>query len=431
MRLLNAVYQPATVAQIRTTLAQLVAADGGDPFRVNRWQNFVGFDYTYPEADQQDGRFRRYRGVVDYRFPNPDLPGVFDAAQGPGHPANADAFRAAVLGAFVPLTEQPLFWRYLRDASYLPRAAPQKVRDRNGKLLSPGHPDFDQSPMARQDGTNRVRFTDFTLDGASSDLWFYTAREIGSRMAMGDFSPVAGPVQLINTLAPAAPALLSTEVRAAEPAMGTPPFVAVRIARSPAAEQVAEYRLYRADEVAEVLGTRAMVLVDSVAAPDAGTVTLTDRFDDLHDPPWGEPVFYRAVGIRRVTWEALDGSEVVEDVPSHPSAPVLIGLADGAVPDQPVPTATVGAELPDRLENVTLSWDKTVHNGRYRVFRMNGRGNWELLGEVQSNDPQPSFAIGAHLNTAGANGARIHYHFRVMAENASGLLSATDRFLTL
>lgn len=431
VRLLNAVYRPATVANIRATLAQLAAADGGDPFLVNRWQNFVGFDYAYPEVDQPDGRFRRYPGAVDYRFPNPDLQGVFDAVHGPGHPANADAFRNAVLGAFVPLTEQPLFWRYLRDAGYLPRPAPQKVRDRNGKLLSPDHPDFDQSPMARQDGANRVRFTDFTLDGASSDLWFYGAREIGSRMALGDFSPVAGPVQLINTLAPAAPALLGTEVRDAEPAMGTPPSVTVRIARSPAAEQVAEYRLYRAEEAAAVLGTRAMVLVDSMAAPDVGPVTLTDRFGDLSDPPWGEPVFYRAVGVRRVTWEALDGTDVVEDVPSHPSAPVLVGLADGAVPDQPLPTATVGAELPDRLENVTLRWDKTVHNGRYRVFRMNGRGNWELLGEVRTNDPRPSFSIGGHLDRAGADGARIHHHFRVVAENASGLLSAMDRFLTL
>ncbi|HAP64521.1 MAG TPA: hypothetical protein DCR93_35250, partial [Cytophagales bacterium] len=206
--LLNALYTPATVA---TIVAELAKAENA-PFAVNRWQNVLGFDYTYTDPDtiNTNGHFAYYPDTVDgYRLPNPDNPNLFTGGGTPGSviPGNmVSEIKAAVYQVFTTLTEMPLLYDHIRtDAAYIPKSGRQVVRDRNGALLSTNDPAFDIAPMAKVVGTNKVQFTDFGIDGTSGNLFFYTAREVGNTLQMGEFSDIFGPVKPVNAKAPVAP----------------------------------------------------------------------------------------------------------------------------------------------------------------------------------------------------------------------------------
>ena len=198
--ILNALYQPATIKQIRTALSE----QRRDLYATNRWQNLLSFDYA-----DNDGEFGTYPDTVaGFKFPNPDKTGLFETGETPGSlkpGAIAQRMKAAVLASFVPLTEIPLIYAHIHDADHRPVNKKQVIRDRNGRLLNPDDARYDISPMAKKLEPQQVQFTDFTLDGTSTAQYFYVSREFSNTMQMGEHSAVFGPVQLINTQAPLAP----------------------------------------------------------------------------------------------------------------------------------------------------------------------------------------------------------------------------------
>ena len=198
--ILNALYQPATINQIR----QALAGQRRDLYAANRWQNLLSFDYS-----DNDGEFGTYPPTPDgYKFPNPDKVGLFvdGGTAGSLKPGLIkDSIKEAVLASFVPLTEIPLIYDQINGSDYRPVNKKQVVRDRNGNLLNPGDDAYDISPMAKRLGGHQVQFTDFTLDGTSSAQYFYVSREFSNTMQLGEHSEVFGPVNLINTQAPLAP----------------------------------------------------------------------------------------------------------------------------------------------------------------------------------------------------------------------------------
>ncbi len=239
--ILNVLYKPSTINAIKAELNTL----SKDVYATSRWKNLIGFDYS-----SHGGEFEKFPNTENgYRFPNPDNPTLFQLINGdidkfnleenpspkikavipgtknpgsiiiPGTGSKDETtlthyIEKAVLSVFVPLTEIPLIYSQIRDDSnYQPINKKQVIRDRNGTLLKSTDSDYDIAPMAKRAANkNELQFTDFTLDGTSSNIYFYTVRELSSAMQMGDYSPITGPINLVNTNPPIAP-----EIRRAIP----------------------------------------------------------------------------------------------------------------------------------------------------------------------------------------------------------------------
>lgn len=246
--ILNAIYEPVTINAIKNELNSL----SKDIYATSRWKNLIGFDYS-----EQGGEFEKFPNAEHgYRFPNPDKAILFQLINNdiekynreespadpiepviagainpgtviiPGSGANddttlADYIEKAVLEVFIPLTEIPLIYDQIsNDSNYQPINKKQVIRDENGKLLKPTDGAYDIAPMAKRTASgNQLQFTDFTLDGTSNNIYFYAVRELSSAMQMGDFSPVIGPVNLVNTNPPVAP-----EIRRAIPRLADKEF---------------------------------------------------------------------------------------------------------------------------------------------------------------------------------------------------------------
>ncbi|MCK8523076.1 Ig-like domain-containing protein [Aquimarina sp. D1M17] len=255
--ILNTLYTANTVITVKEKLASF----GKDVYFSSRWNNLLGFDYTYAANDpvNEDGQFGIYPPFNDgYRLPNPDNPALFSIINADINKFNtennqnisnvtagslmpgsviipggddgedttlADYIKLVVSNAFAPLTEVPLLFSKIKSHPYQPINKKQVIRDRNGKLLKPTEPDFDVAPMAKKVGTREVLFTDFTLDGTSNNIYFYMTREMANTLQMSDFSPVLGPIKLVNTKAPEAP-----EIKRAIPVLASQNFELQKIA---------------------------------------------------------------------------------------------------------------------------------------------------------------------------------------------------------
>jgi predicted MPP superfamily phosphohydrolase len=99
--------------------------------------------------------------------------------------------------------------------------------------------------------------------------------------------------------------------------------------------------------------------------------------------------------------------------------------------------ASVPINAQGELHQVQLYWDKTCYKGKYHVYKMNSKGNWFKIHELVSNDeiiylPLANTELQTGLiETEDANGNAIYHHFKVVAENTSGLLSSGENILTI
>lgn len=242
--ILNAIYKSATVRFIKEQISQLTTA----AYETSRWKNLLSFEYLYESDDpfNTNGNFGQYPPFEDgFRLPNPDGNTLFQLINadrekfhletggdiedfvaieagsltlfetiisGGGEGVDTtltDYVRQIIMNTFVPLTEVPLLFDQVDETQ--PSNRKQNVRDRNGALLPPEHPDFDVAPMAKTINSrsgSKVLFTDFTLDGTSDNFYFYSLREMGTTMQLSDYSPVLGPVKLLNTKPPKAPEIV-------------------------------------------------------------------------------------------------------------------------------------------------------------------------------------------------------------------------------
>lgn len=440
---LRALYKDDTYDAVRQ---QLDLLGEGDTWSADRWRNLLGFDYVYdvpgrpyydPTGASANGQFRTFDG---YAFPNPDRGGPLNGSP-PG--TVPDALMDAVHGAFTPLTELPLLYDYIKGPDYVPVPRPQRIRDDKGTLLTPDKPEFAMAPMAKRTGNGtEIQFTDFTLDGTGTNIFFYFGREIGNRGRFGEPGPIHGPVRLINTRPPEPPGIRKVCMQEPDPAEGTGPVVRFEVNAYPAVQGVERMLVYRAADPANptaALSLRTMDLVKTVDLVDTGqldlpSIRLSDDFESGF-VPYGDPLFYRIVALRRIT----NPEGHTEWAPSLPSKLLLTTVVDTLNPDAPDIGFTSGglSGSPAVLTDVVLSWPATVHNGTYYLEKMNNVGDWVTIYRMKTNSDVVVNLAATDLGTdilpkENEDDARpIYNRFRVRVENSSGLFNLQDKVLTI
>lgn len=441
-RILDQLYKPETV---RNTLLALEALDPADKaFFNDRWNDLVN-----AVTDPGNNLFKEY--ITDgYRFPVPDndkysipraslsSPAVypFDGSK-PGN--MTDIVKQAIQGAFLPLTEQPVVYRYIQQGKQTSGRTP-RTRDSNGELLHPSEPGFDPVPMVVKyiDGSDTyVRFTDYTLDGAAQNFYFYFCVELSNQMKVSESSPVAGPILLVNTSPAEDPVIRKVTSQLANAALSLPTAVRFEINDYIPAEGIKKLEIYRATNPSDALSVRTMSLAKVVSVGDA----VTDDFSDVDFPLYGEPLFYKIVALR----EIVNEDSQTEYAPSKPSNVVLTNVVDTENPAAPVLRSINGNSTPTELQDVILTWGTTCYNGTYTLQKLNESGNWVEIYQVRQKDGKlqyppldssdnPDFAnfpATALLPRQDADGNNIYHRFRVQVENSSGLFNLNSFELTL
>lgn len=503
---LNALYKPSTVIEIKEKLKE----DINPNFHlVKRWQNLLGFNLEYSETYQTNGEFFLYpEDETGYRFPKPDKYQLYkaindvleyrnenystsytllnlgdeedDANNGVIGTLNfsdivipslesegiedditfIEFVKSAVFNVFTPLTEIPLMYDYINDSEYQPIAKKQVIRDKNGGLLPPSSPDFDMAPMAKimsQEMINkvpgaetRILFTDFNLDGTSNNLYFYAIREMGSTMQLGDYSPILGPVKLVNTKPPQSPDIRRVLPILQNDVLGISPSISIEINTYPKIQNIKQVKVYRTLEANKALSVRTMDLIKTIDLDADGQLlnnvwTLKDDFTDLGYVPYGDPLYYRVTVLREV--EYADGSnyvgnnhpKVIEYVPSESSKLLISSIVENTNPESPVLEYNFDTNLSDNslIHNVILKWNKMVHNGNYHVYQMNTQGNWVKIHTFTSNADDVQLLLAdtslenGTLSIQNEDGNPKYYHFKVIAENSIGMMSTEDKILTI
>lgn len=433
--ILRALYKTETLKEIRAKLSPFTM----DEHFTDRWTNLLSFNYTegvfdtFPLADG-----------TEYAFPNPDNPKIDlnedeisdfseDGSILPGD--IIELIQEVVWDAFLPLTEQPLYFDNIKKAPYQAIPKKQTIRDSNGDLLSPEHPDFDQAPMAKRED-NIVQFTDFTLDGGMGldTAYCYFAREIGNKLEMGEPSPIAGPIQLVDKSIPSALQIRKVTSQLAKPTLGIPAAVRFEFLKPFAAHRIQKIRVYRCLDSVDSLSVRMMDLLKTVDVStlddNNGVLTLIDDFAGEAIIPYGTTLFYRLVGVKMVTYINVSGQSVTQEVPSYPTKALQSSLIDNTNPEPPKLLAS-GTTVNKELTNLVLTWNKTAYNATYRLLKMTSSGTWHKEYELQSNAETMTFAWTNNLTIQDEDDQAIYHRFKVSVENSSGLMNVEERILTI
>lgn len=428
--LLRALYKESTYQTLKTQLDSLK----GDPEYNQFWVDLINMELV-------SNQFKTYTNS-GFQFPNPDRvydvgASEFDVTKDPGStPDYQDLVRDKMMNAFVPLTEQPVLFMYIKTGK-VTSPKPPKIRDEFGNLIPPGSPEFDQAPMATKfiDGADsKVRFTDYNLDGASQDLYFYAARELSNEYTFSAFSEVDQPIRILNTMPFTAPSIKNIESVVADPVNNVQVGVKFEIGEYADALNITHAKIYRAKTANDAKSVRTM---DVQGPIDLANEVLKDEFDDLNgDIPYGEPLFYRIVACKTI----INESGAPELIDSLPSDILLSNVVDNSAPLAPEITATYTGPSgnPATITSVTLEWDKAVHSGKYILYKMNTSGNWNKIHEI-TGDNSSHFTLdlinsdlaNSNLVIEDSEGNEIYHHFKLEVINASGLSSRNEEILTL
>ncbi|HEX8130609.1 MAG TPA: hypothetical protein VF527_16020 [Pyrinomonadaceae bacterium] len=461
-----------------------IFGNGADEWFDDRWRNLTGLNYTYPSNPSNNGRFEELP-AGGTALPLPNNPKFFAAVNAfidshnafygtsiphlitisslhqvviPASAVNAelqvkDFLRETIQNCFLPLTEIPIIYQHIKGLSYEPIPKKQVVRDRNGVLLSPGHPDFDMAPMVKKVGPdpsaappkvlNETQFTDFNLDGASNAHYFYAVREFNLKMQAGAFSPVLGPVHMVNAAPPRAPEVIKVTPILEQRDLDIAPAIELRINGYLAVQHIKTLQVYRATNGLDARSVRTMTKLPEIDVEATGMASDTvwlirDDFSDLGYVPYGDPLFYVLTVSRAVEYLDREGILVADVVPSEPSKMVLTNIVENYNPDPPkLKYYSTPVNGSGELEQVTLVWDKKVHNGKYHLYQRNADGNWIEIAMVQDNSARVVLALASSslgsgtLQVQDGSGNPIYHHFKVVSENFAGMISRDEEILTI
>lgn len=439
----NPITNRSTLEQVRADLAAL----GSDEWFTNRWNGLVNMDM---DSSKQ---FKEYQG---YRFPNPDnekfqLPDAslkytikpFLSSINPGSDAQipgsekifggagikyCEAVKLAIEGSFCPLTEQPIVYEYIKNGTQTLNQKPI-IKDSQGQMISTSDASFNPFPMAVKytDGEGRkVRFTDYTLDGASNAFVFYYGMELTDTFKVSEASGISGPIKLVNTAAPKAPEVRKFYPQTENVVNVIKPAIVFEINEYSEVENISHIQIFRTTDSVKAANIRLMDALEPI--PVKGEII--DDFIDLDYCPFGESIYYKLVAIRTVKNE-FDEDEVVY---SMPSATLVANVIDVVNPLAPTIYEYSKDEInsTDELyKGVQLKWHKTVHNGLYHIYQMSRSGNWSKIGELADNSANLEFALPFDLAKVDDEGIEIFHRFKIVAENSSGLLSLNEQIITI
>lgn len=366
---------------------------------------------------------------------------------------------------FVPLTEVPVIYDLIdvnRSADYVPSAKKQTIKDKNGHILKATDPDFDMAPMMKivppveaippaVTNAAATQFTDFNIDGTSNNLYFYGVREMDVKMNFGSFSPFLGPIKLVNSNPPQSPEIKRIMPVLENTVLGINPAIQIELNPYHPEHNIKKISIYRALSMFDAQAIRTMKLVkeivvdESILAADFDNVwQIYDEFEDVESIPFGEGLFYRITVSREIEYEEYDfdsqvSAKVIDYTPSQPSKITATIIADNVSPESPVLQASgILAGIDDTiLESVMLHWEKTVHNGKYHLYKMNNQGNWDKIHEIISNENENQLPLvetqwgSDTLTIKNEDGEKTYHHFKLIAENSSGMYSSEEKILSL
>ncbi len=421
IKILSCLYKQETIEQI---LQDLPPADE-DPFLGNRWLNLLSFDYSSNAGDFESFPIDHLGN--SYKFPKPDRADVFpNPFNTPGDVI--DKIKDVIFSNLLPLSEQPLIFEYIKGGNYVPLPKKQKITDSIGKVLHPSHPDFDQAPMAKKINSTKVLFTDFTIDGnmTSETLYFYVVRELSNSMQFGEPSPFMGPVRLLNTKAPERLNLRKMNVQLGSIYNDFESAVIFEINKPSESQEITKIQILRTLDSAGALSARSMSSVKEIEVQtldlSGETISIKDDFQNDSEKPYGIPLYYKLVGVRKIDYLDIDNSPKTIDVFSEPTKTLLTNIIDSQNPEAPTLTVQNQVIVDDLIKQIELSWNKKCFNGKYQLYFMNKNGVWEKIHEVQTNnESELNFVYDCNLEL-GSN-----YQFKVDVENTSGLVNQTSR----
>jgi len=435
--ILESLYKPSTIEQINQFLSNL----GDDAFFTSRWQSLVAFEYD------TNGDFKTYpNDATGYKFPTPDkekdaygLDLFVDSSKKAKY---WDAqIREAVYNAFLPLTEQPLLYKYISsDQKYVPRNKKQIIKGINGELLDPTDKDFDQAPMAKVTGGSdyEVLFTDFSLDGSANNFYFYCGIELSNRMQFSDFGSIMGPIQLVNSSTPEPPKVKKVNTQLSDDFNNISTAVLIDISNYNSIQKIAKISLYRATQATDAISTRTMDLVKELDLEtnnmlDEDTLTIIDDFANDVFIPYGDLLYYKVVANRKIKYADNDGTIVTDYVPSQPSKTVLANIIDNETPIAPELSFSNDSTIStsELLIGCKLTWNKVTHNAKYYVYKMSSNGNWMLLSSFKNNSNLIEYKILDSISKIDEDGNEIFCRFKVDIESSSGKFNVTENAITI
>ena len=366
-----------------------------------------------------------------------------------------DFMKEIISNVFVPLTEIPAIYNYMKGASYQPVPKLQVIRDRNGALLKPTDPDFDIAPMAKilDDNPHKTQFTDFTLDGNSSAVYFYAVREVNSQMQQGSLSRVIGPVRMVNSYAVQPPEIVSIVPVLENTVLGITPKVEITINAYDAIRKIKKLNLYRTFEPANVHDIRNMELIRTIDLENEGLLndtiwTVTDDFSGLAEVPYSDPLYYRITVEAQIEYAEANYSyddndpnnqfNIVTDFAAGaPSKLIITAVQENKAPESPELSFTSQVVDTSTIGNVAFQWDKQAYKGKYYLYKMNTQGNWVQIAMVAGNSATFELnLIDTDWNTdqlvvKDTDGSTVYHHFKMLAENTAGMFSIEEKVLTI
>lgn len=480
---LNLLYEPATVKTIREELRKL---GGNDEIQFKaRWDDFLNFNEL-----AERGNYNAYpenQTEASYQFPMPDneefknlindfikwhnaaqtLPEMKEVeidsitslnqviiSKGVENPVLAIHFiEEAIQSAFVPLTEVPVVYEYIKGSDYVPTNKKQTIKDKNGHALKPTDTEFDIAPMMKivDEVKNITQFTDFNLDGNSQNVYFYAVREMDIKMNFSPFSDFLGPVKLVASSPPQTPEIKRIMPILENQVLGIKPSIQFEINAYQPEYKIGKINIYRTDSMLNAQSIRTMTLAkeilideDTLSNEFDNVWTVYDDFEDLESVPFSDGLFYRITVSRKIEYADSSSTKdnpvlTIDYAPSQPSKITATVITDNVSPQSPVleASANVTGTNEEILEPVVFNWEKTTHNGKYHLYKMNNQGNWEKIHEKVSNEQNIILPLLEtrlrvdELVTKNENGERIYHHFKVLSENSSGMFSSEEKILTL
>lgn len=481
--LLNILYETATIKVIREELSKL--GGNNEAYFTNRWQNLLDFDglqnvatyatyppenvseenYHFPVPDSellrgQINEFIKWHNVTQNQSV-PEITGltalnqiIIPKSAGVEKDLLAIHFiEQAIHSVFVPLTEIPVIYEYIKDNDYVPVNKKQTIKDKNGNILKYPDPELDIAPMMKitDPVLFKTQFTDFNLDGNSQSIYFYGVREMDIKLNFSEFSTFWGPVKLVASNPPQTPEIKRIMPVLENQVLGIKPSVQIELNSYKPEYNIRKINIYRANNMLDTQSIRTMTLVkeiliteDTLSADFNSVWTVYDEFEDLESVPFGDGLFYRVTVSREIEYadsESTDENPIIniDYTPSQPSKITATVIADNVSPESPVLTASGDPSEEDEaiLKPIAFSWEKTVHNGKYHLYKMNNQGNWDKIQEKVSNENIVTLALlktklaTDELTIKNGDGDRIYHHFKVLAENSSGMYSSEEKILTL
>ncbi|RZJ86298.1 MAG: hypothetical protein EOO20_18580 [Chryseobacterium sp.] len=125
---------------------------------------------------------------------------------------------------------------------------------------------------------------------------------------------------------------------------------------------------------------------------------------------------------------------VTDFAPSEPSKLMITMITENVLPNSPTLSYTATTVNPTTLGNVVFAWDKQAYKGKYYLYKMNEKGNWEQIAIALTDADLPLIDTdwgSDQLIVQDSEGNTVYHHFKMITENTAGMSSTDEIILTI